>query len=114
MASFAPASLESASRLRLAARALRTTIGACALFFGPVAWGQSTFLYFRSEPGEYVGGGQQFTLTPADGAITTGRTSGGGVSIVFSGSSWWALYFEAPHSTALAPGMYESPLGYPL
>jgi hypothetical protein len=73
----------------------------------------ATLLYFKSEPGDYIGQGQTFTLTPANGTITTSRP-GGGVEIAFnSATSWWYLDFVPPAGAPLAPGVYEGATRFP-
>ena len=75
---------------------------------------QSTLLSFNSEPGDYIGGGQQFTLTPSDGTITASGSSASGVSVSFSNSGeFWFLDFHPPVGVALQPGMYEGATRYP-
>jgi Calx-beta domain len=64
-----------------------------------------TLLYFNSQPGDFVGGGQQFTLTPVDGNITAGPLDEG-VQVYFQGATWWDLRFRAPYGGALIPGVY--------
>jgi len=97
----------------LDARILRTTLAAGLLSaVAATASGQSTYLYFNSQPGDYIGQGQQFTFTPADGTITTSRQNGG-VRVRFNGSTFWDLYFVAPNSATLVPGVYEDALRWP-
>jgi len=83
----------------------------------PLAFGQAsgkildddsgkTFIDFASDPGDYIGEGQRFTLTPLDGTITPSK-SGDGVAIHFQGSTWWDLSFSAPTGSPLVPGVYE-------
>lgn len=74
-----------------------------------------TFLYFDSKPGDYVGQGQQFTLTPADGAFTLPTISGAAVWIQFrQGPRVWNLMFAPPAGSPLAPGIYERATRYPI
>ena len=79
----------------------------------PIAFGQGrgtirnddpykTLLYFNSEPGDCIGGGQQFTLTMADGTFGAGRT-GEGVHVSFKGADCWDLYFVPPSGATLTP-----------
>ena len=89
----------------------------------PIAFGQGlgtirnddpykTLLYFNSEPGDFIGGGQRFALTPADGTFSTSRT-GGGVHVGFMGSDLWDLYFVPPSGATLTPGVYEGATRWP-
>jgi len=71
-----------------------------------------TLIYFRSQPGDWVGQGETYTLTPADGTITTSRT-GGGIHVAFDGSTWWDLYFVPPWGATLGPGVYEGATRWP-
>ena len=66
-----------------------------------------TFLLFDSQSGDWVGGGERFTVTPVDGHITATRNSAGGIQVKFDGSTWWYLEFVAPHGATITPGMYE-------
>ena len=66
-----------------------------------------TFLYFNSQPGDYILYGRELTLTPSDGAISTRRVDGGVLVGYTSGDSWWTLAFVPPAGTDLAPGAYE-------
>lgn len=66
-----------------------------------------TFLYFNSQPGDYVGDGLEFTLTPSDGAITTSRVDGGVFVQYTTGNSWWSLRFVPPAGAEFTPGAYE-------
>lgn len=75
----------------------------------------STMLEFRSEPGDYIGGGVTRRWTPADGSFTI---SGGGskvdVSFIAPGYSvWWYLDFAAPIGKQLVPGPFEGATRYP-
>ncbi len=66
-----------------------------------------TFIDFASDPGDYIGQGRTFTLTPLDGTITPTHWGTGGVTIQFRGSTWWDLIFTPPTGTPLVPGVYE-------
>ena len=72
----------------------------------------ATLIYFNSEPGDPIGQGQQFTLTPADGTISPSRT-GDGVHVGFNGSTWWDLHFVPPSGALLTPGVYEGATRWP-
>lgn len=74
----------------------------------------ATFLYFNSEPGDYIGQGIEQTWTTDDGVFTvTGNASSNVVSINFNGTSWWYLNFAAPKDQTLQPGHYEDASRYP-
>jgi hypothetical protein len=75
---------------------------------------QSTLLSFNSQPGDFIGQGQQRTLTPSDGTITASGSSANGVSVSFSSASeFWSLAFHPPAGVALQPGMFEEATRYP-
>jgi hypothetical protein len=73
-----------------------------------------TFLAFDSRQGDYIGDGQQFTLTPADGLFYTTRMDGG-VQIAFDGDEGriWYLNFVPPAETTLSPGFYPGATRWP-
>lgn len=72
-----------------------------------------TFLYFKSDAGDYIGGGVTQTFTPADGTFTASKNYDNGVSIAFNGSHWWYLDFAAAGNNYLAPGVYEGATRFP-
>jgi hypothetical protein len=72
-----------------------------------------TVLIFDSRPGDYIGQGRGFTLTPVDGVITATRSADNTVSVGFDGSTWWDLYFAAPDDGPLVPGVYENAMRWP-
>jgi hypothetical protein len=77
-----------------------------------------TQIDFVSDPGDYVGGGQTFSLTPADGSIVA-TPSGSGVSINFLGTpfvspkTFWNLIFVPIEGATLTPGNYPSAQRWP-
>lgn len=74
----------------------------------------ATFLYLKSEPGDYIGLGKEQTLTTDDGIFTaTGSVSEGVVTVSFEGTSRWDLNFAAPGGEVLQPGSYENAACYP-
>jgi hypothetical protein len=68
-----------------------------------------------SDPGDYIGGGQTYYFTPADGSFfATGFL--GGVTIRFntpSYSEWWYLDFAARDGEPLVVGSYPDAERYP-
>jgi hypothetical protein len=72
-----------------------------------------TSIYCNSDPGDFIGGGQEFTLTLADGTISAVRGFENGVSIEFWGDDHWSLDFVAPREAELVPGPYEDARRYP-
>jgi hypothetical protein len=81
--------------------------------FVPARSQGATLLSFNSEPGDFIGQGQQFTFTPADGTITPSRNFDNGVSVSFSGAQFWSLDFAQPAGATLQPGMYEGATRFP-
>src|SRR5439155_2099831 len=65
----------------------------------PMADAEVTSLTLSSDPGDYVGGGQFFFLTPSDGTFTAQQNFDHGVSVAFhtpSFDQFWYLDFAAP------------------
>lgn len=80
------------------------------------AYAQTTLLSLNSQPGDYIGQGQQRTLTVADGWFSANSNFDNGVSLSFHGndpSVWWYLDFAAPGNLPLAPGVYEHATRFP-
>lgn len=80
------------------------------------AYAQTTLLSLNSQPGDYIGQGQQRTLTVADGRFSANSNFDNGVSLSFYGndpSVWWYLDFAAPGNLRLAPGVYEHATRFP-
>lgn len=73
-------------------------------------------LYFLSDPGDYIGGGEEVTLTHEDGTFSAQNYGPGTVGVSFSstdGSSWWTLEISTADDTPLRPGSYENALRWP-
>jgi hypothetical protein len=96
------------SRVALAAMLVSTVAAS------PAA-AQVTSLTMQSEVGDWVGAGQTYSFTPADGSFTAFRNFDGGVSLSYSGWdwSWWYLDFAAAGGAPLAPGLYADAVRYP-
>jgi hypothetical protein len=80
------------------------------------AYAQTTLLSLNSQPGDYIGQGQQRTLTVADGWFSANSNFDNGVSLSFHGNNpsvWWNLDFAAPGNLRLAPGVYEHATRFP-
>lgn len=98
------------------ARSLSATAelaGALAVASGTASG--ETFLSFVSEPGDYIGGGQSLTFTPANAGfssmVSEDRRS---VAVsVLPSSSFWYLNLAAPAGQELLPGVYEGATRWP-
>src|SRR5437588_7380769 len=67
-------------------------------------------LYFNSQAGDYIGGGQTVTYTSATGSF---KAQGDGSFVSFSYQEpnfthWWYLEFAAPNHAMLTPGYYSN------
>jgi hypothetical protein len=76
----------------------------------PVAFAATpqTFLTLNSQPGDYIGQGQQYTFTPSDGTFTF-QMINGTIQVFFDGADGnsWTLFFEPPVGATLTRGIYE-------
>lgn len=75
-----------------------------------------TSLTLSSDPGDFVGGGQFFSFTPADGTFTATRNFDQGVSVAFhtpTFDQFWNLDFAAPNNQALTVGLYTGAARFP-
>jgi hypothetical protein len=80
------------------------------------AQAQSTQLSMRSDPGDFIGGGQDHLYTVADGTFIARKNFDNGVSIAFNTptfSHFWHLDFAAPHAELLTPGLYAGAVRFP-
>ena len=74
----------------------------------------ATYLYFNSQPGDYIGQGEERTWTTDDGVFNaSGEISSNVVEISFDGTDWWYLDFAAPSGQTLQPGPYDGATRYP-
>ena len=68
-----------------------------------------TFISLDSQPGDWVGQGQQYNFTPADGTFTV-QGSSNSITVAFNTSDFsqfWYLTFSAPTGQALTRSVYE-------
>ena len=90
--------------------ARRILLMLAALLVSPVtSWAQTTLLTLRSQPGDFVGGGQNLTFNEVDGMFQV-YVFNNDVNIVFNTpghSHFWNLVFGAPDHAPLVPGLYE-------
>jgi hypothetical protein len=78
------------------------------------ARGQNTVLLMDSDPGDYIGGGDNYYYTPGEGSFTASQNYDGGVSITFSnGSDSWSLDFAAPDAIPLQMQAYPNATRFP-
>jgi hypothetical protein len=82
--------------------------------FATGAAAQTTALVLDSQPGDYIGGGIDQTITEADGTFTASRNFANGVSLYFDGGpDWWYLDFAGPMDAPIAVGVYEEATRFP-
>jgi VCBS repeat-containing protein len=84
--------------------------------FSVSAHAQVTSLTMVSDPGDYIGAGQFYFYTPADGTFSAQQNSAQGVSLAFNTPSyehWWYLDFAAPNSQPLTVGTYAGAVRFP-
>jgi len=75
-----------------------------------------TMLFLDSQPGDWVGQGQQYEYTPADGTFTVSRNFYNGVSVSVIGPStsfWWDLDFSATGGIPIEVGTYLNATRFP-
>jgi hypothetical protein len=80
------------------------------------SFADSTLLSLVSEPGDFVGAGQQFVFTPADGSFSAVRNFNNGVSLSFTTptfSHFWYLDFGAADNQVLTVGPYSGAVRFP-
>jgi hypothetical protein len=91
-------------------------IVAMMVAFGASADAASTQLSMKSDPGDYIGGGQEYLYTLADGDFTAQRNGYDGVSLAFhtpTYTHWWYVDFAAADLAPLSPGFYPNAVRYP-
>ncbi|HEY5594575.1 MAG TPA: hypothetical protein VIL61_05380, partial [Nitrospiria bacterium] len=75
-----------------------------------------TSLFMDSQPGDYIGVGQQYLYTPTNGTFTAQKNYDNGISISFNTPAyehWWYLDFSAPNNQPLTVGAYEGATRFP-
>lgn len=82
------------------------------------ALAEETSLYMDSEPGDYIGQGQEWSYTPETADFSAGQVGGNnGVSINLQTNDpswgWWDLYFTAPDGQELTVGEYTGATRWP-
>jgi hypothetical protein len=103
--------------------ALSATIVACSGSpSGPSGPATTTFLSFKSDPGDYIGAGQSHSYALADGTWNTLADFGDTrttnhvrvtVQNIAVAGWWWDVDLAAPKGQMLAVGAYEDARRYP-
>jgi hypothetical protein len=77
--------------------------------------GASTFVYLdSSDVGDWIGRGETYLFTEADGVFSPTVSAGNGrVQISYASDDYWNFEFDAPDPEPLAPGLYEGATRYP-
>ncbi|MES1982081.1 MAG: Ig-like domain-containing protein [Pseudomonadota bacterium] len=71
------------------------------------------FVYLQSDVGDYIGGGQTHTYTPATATLSVSAT-GGHLSVGVNGNTWWNGNFQTMNTLSqLQPGFYPGLQRYP-
>jgi hypothetical protein len=79
-----------------------------------IAVAQVTSLTMQSDSGDYIGQGQTYSYTPADGTFSV--TAGSGIQVSFSAPNlthWWYLQFAAADGAPLTQGTYTNAMRWP-
>jgi hypothetical protein len=63
---------------------------------------------FKSDPGDYIGGGQSQSLTEKDGLFCATVNSNNDIDIRFHGDDYWTLSFAPPQGQRIAAGEYNN------
>jgi hypothetical protein len=78
------------------------------------AFALNTALVMDSDPGDYIGGGQNYYYTPADGTFNASKNYDNGVSVTFSnGSHDWSVDFAGPDQAPLTVQVYNNATRWP-
>ncbi len=73
-----------------------------------------TVLRLYSQPGDYIGGGTERLVTPADATFNVTRNFDSGVSLDVSGATtWWSVDFAGPGDMEIAPGVFNNARRFP-
>ncbi len=89
---------------------------------GSNASANSTILFYKSDPGDYIGRGETVTLTQDDVDFSVSRNFDNGVRFYLNNFNhalpteyiWWNLDFAAPDSVPLEVGTYENASRFPV
>ena len=79
-----------------------------------LAGSETTSLYFYSEPGDFIGQGQEVFLTPLDGVFSIFGNFDNGVGVRTPGlSSGFGADFTAPFDATLTTGLFANATRFP-
>jgi hypothetical protein len=92
---------------------LRTALAAVLLLAGPVA--ADTVLHMTSEPGDYIGQGNEYTVSAEIHTFNANRNYDNGVSfyLTAAGADFWHVDFAAPDEVELTAGTYADATRWP-
>ena len=100
-------------------RVTRSLLVVVGIFVHPALAGE-TLLVLASQPGDYIGGGQQRIITTADADFFVSRNFDDGVSFNINDFnkpnpqfSFWYVDFAAPFNAELSVGAYEGATRFP-
>lgn len=83
-------------------------------FVAAPAFGQQTILHFKSQPGDWVGQGQELTLTSADAEFLIRPTFSSAVGFfVRNSTNFWSGAFAPIAGSDLVVGAYENAARFP-
>ncbi len=71
-----------------------------------------TALAMSSQPGDFIGLGQQYLITLSDGTFTPSNSANVVSFFISNGDDWWT-YFAGPTTARLGKGDYENAQRYP-
>lgn len=89
------------------------------LLMSAAANAETTALYYKSMPGDWIGAGQERLVTSGEASIYANRNYHQGVSFNINtngpwpGQQWWYLDFAAPNRQTITEGNYESATRFP-
>lgn len=71
-------------------------------------------LTLNSEPGDYIGQGQNSVYTDAGSAFKYSTNYHNGITVaITSSNTWWTLSLAAPGNAQIQPGIYEQAARFP-
>lgn len=73
----------------------------------------ASLLYMNSEAGDYIGQGQEWSLTDINNTITATKNFDNGVTVNINGATFWNLNFAASGDVLLSAGAYENATRFP-